>query len=165
MRCGTHILFLFTGEQRDLITIHSALLPDETIAYIQEVNQGQLVFQLPDENIEIVEIYQTFLYTGRIPSIGDNEQDWRDNGRATIYNDAEWTRLAHCYFLGVDLKDEKFANACLTAIIETVTDTDRFPSGVATEVYEFTQAGDRLRRLIVDLHVWFGKGLCIRHPH
>ena len=112
-----------------------------------------------------MKIYQTYLYTGRIASIGERDQERPDNHRAEIHNDAEWTRLVHCYLFGTTVRDEAFANAAITAIIEKVKETDRFPSGVATEVYEYTEQGDRLRRLIVDLHVWFGKGSCIRRSH
>lgn len=33
---------------------------------------------------------------------------------------------------------------------------DRSPTGLATEVYAHTQPGDKLRALLVDLHVWKG---------
>ena len=34
---------------------------------------------------------------------------------------------------------------------------DRYPTGLATELYARTPPGDKLRSLIVDLHVWKGK--------
>jgi hypothetical protein len=34
---------------------------------------------------------------------------------------------------------------------------DRSPTGLATEVYAHTTQGDKLRALLVDLHVWKGK--------
>jgi hypothetical protein len=34
---------------------------------------------------------------------------------------------------------------------------DRYPTGIATEVYNYTAPGDKLRSLVVDLHVWRGE--------
>ncbi len=74
-RVGNHVLFLFVGEQRELITLHSDLIPEATRAYITEQSQGQQVYQLPDEEVEIVKIYRVFLYTKRIFSISTADQD------------------------------------------------------------------------------------------
>ena len=82
-----------------------------------------------------------------------------------MHLDAEWTKLAHCYLLGITIKDEKFANACIDAIIEKMDEIDRYPTGIASEVYQFTQNGDSLRKLIVDVHVLRGYGKWVRHPH
>lgn len=63
------------------------------------------------------------------------------------------------------VKDEAFANACVTSLIEKVKGTERFPTGIASEVYAYTEPGDRLRELIVRLHVQIGEGTCIEAPH
>lgn len=56
-------------------------------------------------------------------------------------------------------------DACVSAVIEKVQATERFPTGIAKEVYEGTLPGDKLRELIVDLHVWMGECECLRAPH
>ena len=163
-RLGNHVLFIFVGERRELVNNYSDLLPDPTKAYIAERSQGRAFYQLPEEAPDIVQMYRSFLYSCRIVSISEGDIERPDNGRTATHNDAEWTKLAHAYLFGVTVKDERFANAYISAIIENVTETLRFPSGIATEVYQFTQSGDNLRKLIVDLHVWSGKGTSIQRP-
>ena len=118
-----------------------------------------------EEDIEIFKIYRNFIYTGKVYSITDTDQDGPDDGRAQIHSDAEWTRLAHCYLLTVKIRDERFGNACIDAIIEKMIEIDRYPTGIASEVYPFTSTGDKLRKLIVDVHVWKGMGNWVRLPH
>lgn len=147
------------------MTIHSSLLPDSAKAYITQRNAGEPLFQLPEEDITIVRIYRLFLYTVSIFSFTNNDQDIPDNGRRRAHADAEWTRLAHCYLFGLSLKDEAFTNASIDAIIEKMTISDRYPTGIASEVYRFTPAGDDLRGLLVDVHVWRGRGTWVKAPH
>jgi hypothetical protein len=40
----------------------------------------------------------------------------------------------------------------------------RYPTGLANEVYSHTVHGDRLRALLVDLRVWKGKGAILKKP-
>ena len=82
-----------------------------------------------------------------------------------MHADAEWTRLAHCYLFGLSLKDEAFTNASIDAIIEKMVISDRYPTGIASEVYQFTPTGDNLRELLVDVHVWKGRGTWVKAPH
>lgn len=63
------------------------------------------------------------------------------------------------------VKDERFANASTTAIIEKMKELDWYLTGIASEVYQYTQPDDKLRQLLVDLHVWKGQGSWIKPPH
>ena len=63
------------------------------------------------------------------------------------------------------MRDEVFANAAVTALIEKVKESEHFPTGLAGGVYAYTQAGDKLRALIVDLHVWLEAGTCLVALH
>ena len=147
------------------MTLHSNLLPDSVKAYINARNTGEEFFQLPEEDVTIFHIYRSYLYTGMIYSITTVDQDAPDNGHSEAHADAEWTRLAHCYIFAITVKDEKFANACIDAIVEKMHEIDRYPTGIASEVYQFTSAGDSLRELLVDVHVWKGLGSWVRRPH
>jgi len=46
-----------------LVTIHYDLMPEATRAYIREKNERQAIYQLPDDDVSIVETYRLFLYT------------------------------------------------------------------------------------------------------
>lgn len=123
------------------------------------------MWQLPDEDVDIFKIYRSYLYTNRIHSVSEADRDTPDDGSSWIHDDGEWTKLAHCYLFGVTVKDEGFANASITAVVEKMTELDRYPTGIASDVYQYTQPGDKLRQLLVDLHVWRGQGTWIKPPH
>lgn len=163
---GTHILFLFIGEQRQLLTVHTDLLHTATKTYLNDRFARDQVCWLQEEDASTAELWRSFLYTGCIFSSDETtDQDTRDYGRAESHADGEWTKLAHCYFFAKVVRDEAFGNAAVTALIEKVKETERFPTGLAGEVYTYTQTGDKLRALIVDLHVWLGAGTCLVAPH
>lgn len=67
-----------------------------------------------------------------------------------------------------ETRDERFGNLVLDAIVEKVEKDERFPTGLAGMVYE-RMGGESdeggLRRLIVDLHVWIGRGQNLCSPH
>jgi hypothetical protein len=63
------------------------------------------------------------------------------------------------------VRDERFANASIDAIIEKMTVSERYPTGIASEVYQHTNTGDNLRELLVDVHVWQGQGTWVKAPH
>ena len=98
-------------------------------------------------------------------TISESDQERPDNGRREAHSDAEWTKLAHCYFFGKTVKDQRFANASITALIEKMQEIDRYPTGLASEVYQFTSKCDGLRQLIIDVHVWKGLGSWVKAPH
>lgn len=112
------------------------------------------------------ELWRSFLYTGRIFSDDEAaDQDEPDDGDEESHADGEWSKLAHAYFFAQSIRDERFANAAITALIEKVKAAERFPTGIAGEVYTFTKPADKLRCLVVDLHVWKEEGGCLRAPH
>ena len=148
-----------------MITVHYDLLPEATKAYIEEQNAGQHIYQLPDDDIDTVQIYRSFLYNGHIYSIREASENRSGNSTQRVHVDGEWTKLAHCYIFAVTVHDEKFANACVTAIVEKMAAIDWYPTGIANEVYSFTNGGDNLRKLLVDVHVYKGLGQWVRPPH
>lgn len=159
---GSHILLLFVGPQPlpELITLHSDLLPEKTKAYLTARAAEAPFRQLPTELPEIVNLYRLFLYTGTIFSIANGDKDAMDtaenNHGASM--DAERTKLMECYILGQHLHDERFRNAAIDALVKKVEEEEEYPTGLAGDVYRYTESGDRLRRLIVDFHVWKGQG-------
>jgi hypothetical protein len=50
------------------------------------------------------------------------DQDFEDNGHAVIHEDAEWSRLAQSYLLGLRLEDEKFCNAVVDGLVEKMSE-------------------------------------------
>ncbi|KAK5168059.1 uncharacterized protein LTR77_006627 [Saxophila tyrrhenica] len=162
---ANHILMIFVGQSAELVTVHSNLLPDATQAHINQVCAGLPTYQLPGEDPEIFHIYRSWLYDKKLYTIADGDRELERAGRMSVHKDGEWTRIAHCYLLGVTLKDERFANAALSGMVEKTIAADRYPTGIASDVYAHTSSGDKLRKLIVDFHVWKGLGGWIKAPH
>ncbi|KAM0722925.1 hypothetical protein Q7P37_001123 [Cladosporium fusiforme] len=161
-----HVLFLFIGPHFDLTSLHTSLLPARVYNTLEVLSQHHRAWAFPETTPETFELYRLFLYTSKlfshVPSI---DQDHADNGHAEAHEDREWMRLANAYLLGLKLGDEKFCNAVVDGLLEKVGEADRYPTGLATEVYTHTAPGDKLRALIVDLHVWKGQGTGVRAPH
>jgi hypothetical protein len=72
---------------------------------------------------EIFTIYHHFLDTGVLYSHhADLDQDTVDNGQTETHEDAEWSRLAQSYLLGLRLEDEMFCNAVVDGLVEKVSE-------------------------------------------
>ncbi|CAK4033519.1 Hypothetical predicted protein [Lecanosticta acicola] len=156
---GNHVLLLFVGAARELITLHTNLLPEITQAYLQARAIAAPFHQLPDESPGTVRIYRDYLYTGKIHSVAENDDT--DELGGGITSQGEWSCLAQLYLLGIEVRDERFANQVIDSIIDKVeedADEQHYPTGLANEVWTGTKTGDKLRKLIVDLHIWVGKG-------
>lgn len=109
-------------------TVHAGKLPAKTLAILegdsQQIFPGYpyrlfYVNALP----EIFTIYHNFLYENVLFSHhADLDQDFADNGRAVIHEDAEWSRLAQSYLLGLRLEDERFCNAVVDGLVEKMAE-------------------------------------------
>lgn len=164
-RLGAHIFFLFVGETHQLLTVHSDLLAGSTKTYLNtRFYEGQVCW-LPEVDPSIADLWRLYLYTGNVFSQDEAiDQDTADTGDES-HADGEWSKLAQAYLLGRKIQDDGFLDACVSALIAKVQDTGRFPTGIAGEVYMGTAPGDKLRKLIVDLHVYMGECECLREPH
>lgn len=113
-------MVIYAGEDQHLFMIHSDLLSDTTLAILRtQIPQGGFC-TLPEHSAETVYMYQLFLYTNRFYSITPADKDYDSYGRLVEHEDREWVRIAHAYFLGSFLKDERFANAAINALLEKV---------------------------------------------
>jgi hypothetical protein len=117
---------ILVGVQNDSMTacIHVGKLPPRTLAVLER-STSELY---PDSPLrlsfvhavpEIFTIYHTFLYEGVLFSHhADIDQDFEDNGQAVTHEDAEWSRLAQSYLLGLRLEDEKFYNTIIDGLVK-----------------------------------------------
>lgn len=147
------------------MTLHSNLLPEAVKFYIGARQVGEWFFALPEVDHGQFIIYRNWLYTKQFHTISADEDVVEDGDGDEVVADSEWVELAHCYILGQTIHDEHFTNASISAIIEKMVDTDCHPTGLASDVYMYTDPSSKLRKLIVDVHVWRGLGWWIREPH
>ncbi|KAF2211435.1 hypothetical protein CERZMDRAFT_98320 [Cercospora zeae-maydis SCOH1-5] len=165
-RLGQHILILFVGPERQLITMHTNLIAASTAHWLYTV-PARLngLIHLVDQDPELVAIWRLYLYTGKVWSQWDGDFDEADDGEQPVHEDREWHRLMLLYVLARSLRDEAFGNKVLDSIFEKANISDRYPTDLAAEVWEHTTWGDNLRKVIIDLHVWKGQGTGIRESH
>lgn len=90
--------------------MHTGLLPIATRAALER-DAGPYGFYIIEDDIEIVEVYRRFLYTGVLYTKRSTQQ-W-----------LEWGWLADIYLLGVHLEDEKFRNAVIDGVVEKFAET------------------------------------------
>lgn len=70
----------------------------------------------------------------------------------TIHKEKEQL-LCKLYFLGNQIQDDFFKNCVIDAIADLTVESHRALASV-TEVDDNTLPGDKLRMLVVDMHVW-----------
>ncbi|KAK6442946.1 hypothetical protein LTR95_000824 [Oleoguttula sp. CCFEE 5521] len=162
LKLGTHVRFLFFGPNRTPTTLHTNILPPSTVTALQELYQNGFIV-LETHSVESVELYRVWLYTGRLCTRVPDEEEIE--AEEVVLADREWGRLANAYTLAVELRDEKFANLIVDAMIEKVDGSDRYPTSLATDLSASLPRNDKLCNWIVDFHVWKGLGTGIRRPH
>lgn len=84
------------------------MVPATTQAYL--ANRMRNGFQVLDDDLEVAQIWRHYLYFEKICTKQEN-------------GDEEWGWLADAYLLGVEIKDEKFCNAVIDAIIDKQIET------------------------------------------
>jgi hypothetical protein len=123
---GNYAVTIQAGTLHDSVTacIHVDKFPKRTLAVFERVfgqTSPAYPFRLYSLNIvpEIFTIYHHFLDTSLLFSHhADLDQGSVDNGQTETHEDAEWSRLAQSYLLGLRLEDEKFCNAVVDGLIE-----------------------------------------------
>lgn len=113
-------MVVYAGEDRQLFMIHSDLLSDATLAVLRAQILPGWFCMLPEHSAETVHMYRLFIYTNTFYSITRADKDYDSYGRLVEHEDREWVRIAHAYFFGTFLKDERFANAAIDALLEKV---------------------------------------------
>ena len=78
-RLGNHVLFLFIGPQRELVTLHTEIIPTAVQEHINERSAGLQLYELAEQDPDIFRIYRGYLYTRRIYSIGAADRNGPDS--------------------------------------------------------------------------------------
>jgi hypothetical protein len=105
------------------------------------------VIHLPKAEPRTFELYQQWLYTGRIPSCGygDHTKDAQ-----------EYRNLVDAYNLGERFLDADWKDAIVDAIINKLYCTSVFDPRLTNLVYDNTPLLSPLRRLLQDIYVYSG---------
>lgn len=155
---GVDLIMLAVGSPAAPVFLPASLVPQPTASVLASKPSNGFFYFLPDESLAIFEIYRLYLFYNKIYSRGADDNDGVVDDGQDVHEDREWHRLANCYLLGLTLDDEKFRNMVVEAFVEKVKETDRMPTDLASEVWYHSEDNDRLRKLLVDLHVYLGQG-------
>lgn len=138
--------------KRDFL-IHRSVIAKRS-PYIEHMLRGEWkeaqtgVVDLTDDEPDVVALYQTWLYSGRIFS---------DCTMCSPEKSAqEYSRLVKCYIFGDKVLDGIFKDCVIDCIISLLLGTQLFDPSLTSLVYESTHAQHRLRRLWQDIYITCG---------
>lgn len=151
---GSSLVLVMVGSPSQSFQIHRSLIMANSDFFRLALNgqwlerEGKVV--LKEIDAAPFDGYVQYLYTGKIFTQHEGDVDQENN------TDAEWGRLVEMYFLGDFITDVRFMNTVMDAIIEKVMQTREWPAGHTQAIYDMTPDNSPLRRLISDLHVYWG---------
>lgn len=151
---------------KDLLRSKSEFFANALNGRSQEADEN--VVKLPDDDVEIFELYIQLLYTGKIPSITDIAAT---AGDPVYIISSEHCRLCNLYVLAEKLQDRTAKDTIIDAVVEAAAEDPRkarvplaggylryFPSKYAiVDVYQGTPSSSPMRKLLVDFYVEFGR--------
>lgn len=143
---------MFVGQDTEPFCIHQDLLTSSSRFFRngcdgpwKEGEEG--VFRLPDQQSELFEIYQQWLYTGAIFCAKDGDDNKGADGKMSS---KETVRLRHLCIMGDYLQDHNLKNAVVDAMFDRTIEMKTFPTGGAKDVYAELPTDCGFRRLLVD---------------
>ena len=102
---------------------------------------------LPADSATAFEDFHSFLYTGKVYSAKEGEE----NAPGV---DNEWTRLVWAWILGEVLLSVSFKDAVLDALLHKLAPKGRYPTGMSFLAYKYSSESSPFRRLMVDIAVY-----------
>ena len=117
-------------------------------------------FTLPEDDVQTVNTYLNFIYTGTISCKALNVDNTNDHD----VHAAEATRLAKMYVFGEKYQDVQLKNAVIEAVVAMSRVRDEkgirwlFTGPEVDILYKGTVAGSLAHRLMVEMHLAHGSG-------
>ena len=132
--------------------VHRELLCDNSPFFTNALKKewtgdNDRIFELPDDEPEIIEIYVTWLYSNRIFTEPEGEVDKISN--------IGFSRLFDAYIFGDKIQDSDFKDTIIDTFIEINKETKSYFSH-ARKIWESTPPGALIRRYMLDTFVWRG---------
>lgn len=156
-RFGSEILKVCVGKgadsqtfklHKDIAIKSSDFLAAATMNGWKEAKRGTL--KLPEETPDAFEIFEAFMYTGRIFSHKDDD-DHIDNDGVT--HNREWSRLSATWLLGERLQASALRDAVIDALIDKIAGGS-IPTGLDEDIYKGSVRRSPMKELLVDIAIW-----------
>lgn len=152
LRLGAKMVLFRVGKEKPKeFAIHENVIAPVSefvqLALSNEWKEAQeRTIPLPDDEPEVFNLLQNWLYTRSIPCSSTQNPD----------QETEYRVLVQAYILGDKFGITDFKDAVIDSIIFTLRTTGRFDPRLANLVYENTMEHSPLRRLWQDIYVWAG---------
>ncbi|KAG9634099.1 hypothetical protein KCU64_g15548, partial [Aureobasidium melanogenum] len=99
-----------------------------------------------DVDVAAFRIYTEWVYSGRI----------QKGALEVNAEDIDFSSIGQAYILGEKLQDQRFKNAIINLLLQTILTQGKMELTFPTLVFKETSVSAPLRRLLVDLYVWYG---------
>lgn len=144
------IVHVKVGKDAKVFALHRGLLCDSS-AYFRVAFEGNFIeaqeqaLLLPEDDVEVYELFQFWLYSGKLLDTGESIADLKPGLLVDLYIFAETRCILQLQDLTMD------------ALINHVHETQMFPIGKISYVYGSTTETSPLRRLFVDVFALRGE--------
>ncbi|KAF2241953.1 hypothetical protein BU26DRAFT_391005, partial [Trematosphaeria pertusa] len=160
------------GEQAQSIWVHKDLICSRSAFFSKALNGNwkeaeEKVVKLPEDDVEIFELYVQLLYTGLLP---EKEKEVSEEEKPIDYHlVSEYKQLCKLYVFCDKVQDVFSKNKIVDAIIEATEEKqkdglERYPSSTCISlIYDGTTRSSAMRRLLVDFYIeqgwskWLGE--------
>ncbi|KAG9582426.1 hypothetical protein KCU77_g9934, partial [Aureobasidium melanogenum] len=125
-------------------SVESHLEPENE--HVHDAKTEPTIEKRLDVDVAAFRLYTEWVYSGRIQK------------EALEVNavDIDLSSIGQAYILGEKLQDLKFKNAVINLLLQTIITQGKMDLTLPTLVFKETSASAPLRRLLVDLYVWYG---------
>jgi hypothetical protein len=107
---------------------------------------------LPHTSSDAFENFHSFLYTGKVYTVVEGEEN-------APGMDREWIRIMNAWILGEVLLSTSFKDAAVDALIHKLASNNAHSKGMYALAYRYSSEGSAIRRLMLDLAVtWWDEG-------
>jgi hypothetical protein len=103
---------------------------------------------LPADSATAFEDFHSFLYTGKVYTVIEDEENAADM-------DKEWPRLANAWILGEVLLSTSFKDAALDALVHKLASGNVHSTDTFFAAYRYGSESSAIRRLVLDIAVYW----------
>jgi len=152
-RLGGDIVTVLVGPRATATRffVHEDLVSQHSDFFQARLKEGwrraeERIVRLPAASADAFMEFHSFLYTGKVYSIAEEESSKHK------YK-GEWARLESCWLLGNALLSTSFKDAVVDSILHRMVSTKSSPVGMCFSLHRHSLAGSPIRRLMIDIAV------------
>ncbi|KAH0274282.1 hypothetical protein KCU91_g5379, partial [Aureobasidium melanogenum] len=114
--------------------------------HLQDAKNESIMEIELDVNVAAFRLYAEWVYSGRI----------QQGVLRVDAEDVDFSAIGQAYILGEKLQDKGFKNAIVDLLLQTIVTHGKMDLTLSTLIFNETATIAPLRKLLVDLYVWYG---------